>query len=75
MSQGGSSMVANWVVVGLLLVVSHQVRKPVATGAELAITDDSTQLIPAPAPTPPLPPGAASTPGDEPVVPFRGGRP
>lgn len=45
MSQGGSSLVSNWVVAGLLLVISHHVRKPIAT-----ITDDSpdaqtTQLI------------------------------
>ena len=31
MSQGGSSLIANWTVMGLLLVISHQVRKPVAT--------------------------------------------
>jgi cell division protein FtsW (lipid II flippase) len=31
MSQGGSSLIANWVVIGLLLVISHQVRKPPAT--------------------------------------------
>ena len=31
MSQGGSSLVCNWVVVALLLVISHQVRKPVVT--------------------------------------------
>ncbi len=35
MSQGGSSMIANWVVIGLLLLISHQVRKPVATTVEL----------------------------------------
>ena len=28
MSQGGSSLVCNWIVAGLLLVISHQVRKP-----------------------------------------------
>ena len=31
MSQGGSSLICNWIVVGLLLVISHQVRKPVVT--------------------------------------------
>jgi cell division protein FtsW (lipid II flippase) len=35
MSQGGSSLIANWVVMGLLLLVSHQVRKPMATTADL----------------------------------------
>ncbi len=33
MSQGGSSMICNWIIVGLLMVVSHQVRRPVATAA------------------------------------------
>ncbi len=31
MSQGGSSLIANWVLMGLLLVISHQVRRPPAT--------------------------------------------
>ncbi|MBA8793801.1 cell division protein FtsW (lipid II flippase) [Friedmanniella endophytica] len=35
MSQGGSSMIANWVVIGLLLLISHQVRKPIATTVDL----------------------------------------
>ncbi|OYO25361.1 cell division protein [Enemella dayhoffiae] len=30
LSQGGSSLVANWAIVGLLLAISHQARKPVA---------------------------------------------
>ena len=30
MSQGGSSLVANWVLAALLLVISHQARKPIA---------------------------------------------
>ena len=30
MSQGGSSLICNWIVVGLLLVISHHVRKPIA---------------------------------------------
>ena len=28
MSQGGSSLVANWVMIGLLLLITHQVRRP-----------------------------------------------
>jgi hypothetical protein len=28
MSQGGSSLICNWIVAGLLLVISHQVRRP-----------------------------------------------
>jgi cell division protein FtsW (lipid II flippase) len=35
MSQGGSSMIANWVIIGLLLVISHQVRKPIATTTDV----------------------------------------
>lgn len=31
MSQGGSSMVANWVIVAILLVISHQARRPPVT--------------------------------------------
>jgi len=31
MSQGGSSLVSNWIVVGLLMVISHHARKPIAT--------------------------------------------
>lgn len=50
MSQGGTSMIVNWMIVGLLLVISHQVRKPVAAGEELSIADDSTQLISLPSP-------------------------
>ncbi|MGD7732176.1 FtsW/RodA/SpoVE family cell cycle protein [Propionibacteriaceae bacterium G57] len=30
MSQGGSSLVANWVIIGILIVISHNGRKPVA---------------------------------------------
>ncbi len=33
MSQGGSSMVANWVIIAILLVVSHQARRPNRTPA------------------------------------------
>lgn len=45
MSQGGSSMIANWMIIGLLLLVSHHVRKPVVTVADQGLGDDSTQLI------------------------------
>lgn len=48
MSQGGSSMIVNWMIAALLLVISHQVRKPVATTTELDMADDSTQLISVP---------------------------
>ncbi len=46
MSQGGSSMVCNWIVVGLLLVISHHVRKP-ATIVSTPVNPDleQTQLV------------------------------
>ncbi len=50
MSQGGSSLVANWVLVALMLIVSHQVRRPMAAEpAEevVSLAKDATQLIPA----------------------------
>ena len=45
MSQGGSSMICNWIVVGLLMVISHQVRKPVATATEYDADREQTELI------------------------------
>ncbi|WP_233494009.1 FtsW/RodA/SpoVE family cell cycle protein [Desertihabitans brevis] len=45
MSQGGSSMIANWVIIALLLVISHQARKPAATRLENALEDEETQVI------------------------------
>ena len=45
LSQGGSSLVCNWIVVALLLVVSHQARKPVATVAPLDPDAETTQLV------------------------------
>ncbi|MDN5725221.1 MAG: FtsW/RodA/SpoVE family cell cycle protein [Propionibacteriales bacterium] len=47
MSQGGSSLVSNWVLVALLMVVSHQFRKPVTTAVGVDPDSESTQLIPA----------------------------
>jgi cell division protein FtsW (lipid II flippase) len=45
LSQGGSSLVANWVIIALLLRISDQARRPppefVESGAEL----DSTQVV------------------------------
>ncbi len=46
MSQGGSSMIANWVIVALLLVISHQTRKPAATLVSGSPDNEETQLIP-----------------------------
>lgn len=48
MSQGGSSLIANWLIIGLLLVLSHQVRKPVATvgsGPGADLSGMTTELI------------------------------
>ena len=50
MSQGGSSMVCNWIVVALLLVVSHHVRKPVVT-VPASADAETTQLVKAGAPS------------------------
>src|SRR4051812_12866107 len=45
MSQGGSSMICNWIVIGLLMVISHHVRKPVATVSEPDPDVETTQLL------------------------------
>jgi cell division protein FtsW (lipid II flippase) len=45
LSQGGSSLVCNWIVVALLLVVSHQARKPVVTVAPHDPDAETTQLV------------------------------
>jgi len=44
MSQGGSSLISNWIVAGLLLVISHHVRKPVATVTDISATEE-TELV------------------------------
>ena len=49
MSQGGSSLVANWVMLGLLLVITHQVRSPasqVIVEPEQWLEHETTQMIP-----------------------------
>ena len=45
MSQGGSSLVCNWVVVALLMVISHHARRPVATAVEIDSDAETTQLM------------------------------
>lgn len=51
MSQGGSSLVANWVVVALIMLVSHQNRRPVeqyvVTTPMAAEAGDETTVLPA----------------------------
>jgi cell division protein FtsW (lipid II flippase) len=44
MSYGGSSLVANWVVIALLLRISDQVRRP-APDVSVPVEDDSTQVV------------------------------
>jgi len=45
MSQGGSSLVCNWVVTALLLVISHHVRKPAVTVSQPDPDAVTTQLV------------------------------
>jgi len=45
LSQGGSFLVCNWIVVGLLLVISHQVRKPAVTVTPLGADAETTELV------------------------------
>ncbi|GAB3622783.1 FtsW/RodA/SpoVE family cell cycle protein [Mariniluteicoccus endophyticus] len=51
MSQGGSSLVSNWAIAGLMLVISHQGRKPVAPvaaerGQAISSADaETTQIV------------------------------
>ncbi len=52
MSQGGSSMVANWIVLAMLLVISHNGRRPAPLAAVTdeagvaVLAGDATQVIP-----------------------------
>ncbi|MCE1175027.1 MAG: FtsW/RodA/SpoVE family cell cycle protein [Propionibacteriales bacterium] len=79
MSQGGSSLVANWVMIGLLLVITHQVRRPAAAVAAMPMASleaDTTELIDVSSlqPSAPARPGATSSPApagaDEPTGPL-----
>ena len=49
MSQGGSSMVANWLVMAVMLVVSNDARRPAVVhedeGAVASLSADATQVI------------------------------
>lgn len=40
MSQGGSSLIANWVIVAILLLISHQARRPAFTTAAQPLVAD-----------------------------------
>jgi cell division protein FtsW (lipid II flippase) len=50
MSQGGSSLICNWIVIGLLMVISHHARKPIATALEIDPDGETTQLMARPVP-------------------------
>jgi cell division protein FtsW (lipid II flippase) len=50
MSYGGSSMVANWVVIALLLRISDHARRPPPDLRPL-MADDATQVVPRMVPT------------------------
>ena len=48
MSQGGSSLVANWIIVGILLVISHRARMPntaTATPAEYMAPNKHGEVV------------------------------
>ncbi len=71
MSQGGSSLVANWVMVGLMLVITHQVRRPEAVTAEPEqwLGAETTQMIPVGAATAPTAASPTSPPSATPPPP------
>jgi cell division protein FtsW (lipid II flippase) len=45
MSQGGSSLICNWLVIGLLMVISHHARKPVAHVVDVDPDVEQTQVL------------------------------
>jgi cell division protein FtsW (lipid II flippase) len=73
MSQGGSSLIANWVTVGLLLIVTHQVRRPVAEQSvepQQWLEAETTQMIPVGASSGPRPGASAGSANTEPITPI-----
>ena len=81
-SQGGSSLIANYAMLGLLMVVTHRVRRPAPTAEEplQSLAHDTTQVIavssrndgpgPRPAPSAGVT-GSPTSPADEPTRPVR----
>ncbi len=48
MSQGGSSLIANWIIIAILMVISHRSRMPQAATAaprEMGAVNDETAVI------------------------------
>ena len=44
LAHGGSSIVMNWIIMALLLVISHQTRKPAPEVLEFS-SDEATQVV------------------------------
>ncbi len=72
LSQGGSSLVANWLLAALLLVITHQIRRPapeLPAQPVVSLAADTTQVnpvdraasTPAPRPAPPSSPNEEVT--------------
>ena len=64
MSQGGSSLVANWMLFGLLMIITHQVRRPAlepaGTGPVASLAEEPTLMVKTASPRP-EPPASLET--------------
>jgi cell division protein FtsW (lipid II flippase) len=62
MSQGGSSLVANWMLFGLLMIITHQVRRPALDPAGAnpvaSLAEEQTVMVRAQQPPRPEPPAS-----------------
>lgn len=63
LAAGGSSLLANWIIVGLLLMISHTARGPVDTTPMPHGAEPDEQK-----PVPPAPPRPAKQPGRQPAT-------
>ncbi len=64
LSQGGSSLIANWMMLAVLLTITHQVRQPVNQLPAAPVTSlahDTTQVIAYPSRTAPATPDSPSS--------------